>query len=494
MVDTRSEHRETERHRVILIGAGGGAICTAIKLKEAGIDDFLMLEKAGGIGGTWYHNTYPGAECDVQSHLYSFSFEPKLDWSRPYAGQAEILEYFNHCVDKYGLRPHIRLNTTVSSAAWQDDRGLWRIETVDGRVFEADAVVSAQGMFNELVWPQIPGIADFKGTYFHSARWNWEHDLSGERVGVIGIAASAIQFVPEIAKKAGHLHLFQRTANWVVPKGNDPYTPEQVEYFRAHPEAVQKSREDIYAVWNHLATFTDKEKMAEIEAAGLRQIEVVKDPELRRKLTPQHPFGCKRPLFSDVYYPVFNRDNVELVTDTIERITDKGILTADGKLREVDTIVYSTGFQTTRYLSAIKVTGRGGVDINDAWSDGAQAYVGVSTAGFPNLFMIYGPNTNQGCILFMIEQQVKFIVTQLKRMRAEKLRWIDVKPAAMKAYNDRIQEDMKKIDVWHASCGNEFYYRSKSGRFVTQWPDTMDAFVERTNGTHAEAYEVCAEA
>jgi len=311
---------------------------------------------------------------------------------------------------------------------------------------------------------------------------------------VIGIAASAIQFVPELAKKAGMLHLFQRTANWVVPKGNEPYTEEQLEFFRTHPEAVKKSRDDIYAVWNTLATFSDKAKMAEIEAAGLKQIEVVKDPELRRKLTPQHPFGCKRPLFSDVYYPVFNRDNVELVTDTIERITDKGILTVDGKLREVDTIVYSTGFQTTRYLSAIKVTGRGGLDINDAWSDGAQAYVGVSTAGFPNLFMIYGPNTNQGCILFMIEQQVKFIVNQMKRMRAEKLRWIDVKPEAMKAYNDQIQADMQKIDVWHASCGNEFYYRSKSGRFVTQWPDSMDAFVKRTDGVDADAYEVCAEA
>ena len=339
-----------ERHRVVIVGAGGGALCMGIKLKEAGIDDFVMLEKASGLGGTWYHNTYPGAECDVQSHLYSFSFEPKLDWSRPFAGQAEILEYFNHCADKYGLRPHIQLNTTVDAATWQEDRGLWKVVTRDGRVIEADAVVSAQGMFNELVWPKIPGIGDFKGTYFHSARWNWQHDLTGKRVGVIGIAASAIQFVPELAKTAGSLQLFQRTANWVVPKGNEPYTAEQLDYFRQHPEAVQKSRQDIYNVWNTLATFDDKEVLADIERQGLERLSVVKDPVTREKLKPHHPFGCKRPLFSDVYYPAFNRDNVHLITDTIERITDKGIKTVDGKVHEVDTLVYSTGFQTTRCL------------------------------------------------------------------------------------------------------------------------------------------------
>ena len=483
-----------ERHRVVIVGAGGGALCMGIKLKEAGIDDFVMLEKASGLGGAWYHNTYPGAECDVQSHLYSFSFEPKLDWSRPFAGQAEILEYFNHCADKYGLRPHIQLNTTVDAATWQEDRGLWKVVTRDGRVIEADAVVSAQGMFNELVWPKIPGIGDFKGTYFHSARWNWQHDLTGKRVGVIGIAASAIQFVPELAKTAGSLQLFQRTANWVVPKGNEPYTAEQLDYFRQHPEAVQKSRQDIYNVWNTLATFDDKEVLADIERQGLERLSVVKDPVTREKLKPHHPFGCKRPLFSDVYYPAFNRDNVHLITDTIERITDKGIKTVDGKVHEVDTLVYSTGFQTTRYLSAIDVRGRGGRDINDAWSDGAQAYVGVSTAGFPNLFMIYGPNTNQGCILFMIEQQVGYIVRQLQRMSAEKLRWIDVKPEAMKAYNDQIQVDIRNVDVWQAECGNDFYYKSPTGRFVTQWPHSMDAFVKRTSGVDADAYEVCAEA
>ena len=212
-------------HQIVIIGAGSAALCMGINLKRVGIEDFVLLEKSSGIGGTWWHSQYPGAECDVQSHLYSFSFEPKLDWSRPFAGQAEILQYLNHCADKYDVRRHVRLNTGVAGLTWQDDVGRWRVETHTGEVLEATVVVSALGMFNELVWPSIPGIDDFKGTKFHSARWNQAHDLAGERVGVIGIAASAIQLVPEIAPKAKQVHLYQRTANWVVPKANQPYSP-----------------------------------------------------------------------------------------------------------------------------------------------------------------------------------------------------------------------------------------------------------------------------
>jgi len=474
--------------RILIIGAGGGALCMAINLKRAGIEDFVLLEKSDGIGGTWWHNQYPGAECDVQSHLYSYSFEPKLDWSRPFAGQAEILAYLNFCADKYDVRRHIRLNTGVTALTWQDHAGTWAVRTTGGETLQAKIVVSALGMFNELVWPSIPGIEDFKGTKFHSARWNLAHDLTGERVGVIGLAASAIQFVPEIAPKVGSLHLYQRTANWVVPKGNEPYTESQLEYFRTHPEAVAKNRQDIYDVWNTLATFKDKAKMAEIEAAGLARIAVVKDPETRRKLTPHHPFGCRRPLFSDVYYPVFNRENVALITDDIVRVTPTGIETRDGH-RELDTIVFSTGFKTTKYLTAMDVRGRGGRDINDAWQDGAQAYRGVTTAGFPNLFMLYGPNTNQGSILFMLEQQVGYIVRQIQRMATEKLAWIDVRPDVMAAFNVQMQENVKEIDVWQASCGGDYYYRSPTGRFVTNYPGTMDDFAAQMRPLEPEAFE-----
>ncbi|MBM4259207.1 MAG: NAD(P)/FAD-dependent oxidoreductase [Deltaproteobacteria bacterium] len=477
-------------YRVVIIGAGSGGLCMAIQLKKAGIEDFVMLEKADGLGGTWWHNTYPGAECDVQSHLYSYSFEQKNDWSKPFAGQAEILVYLNHCADKYDVRRHIQFKTQVASVRWQDDKNQWQVVTSTGETIEAPIVVSALGMFNNLVWPTIPGIHDFQGTYFHSARWNHQHDISGERVGVIGIAASAIQFVPEIAPKVGELHLFQRTANWVVPKGNTPYTAEDLDSFRKNPELVRQSRENIYRTWNTLCTFDDKKVLADIEKAGLERLAEVKDPEVRRKLTPNHPFGCKRPLFSDVYYPVFNRDNVNLITETIEKVTAKGIITVDGKLHEVDTIIYSTGFETTTYLAALDVTGRGGRPLKEAWNDGAQAYLGITTSGFPNLFMLYGPNTNQGSIIFMLEQQVDYIMRQIKRMEAEKLAWIDVRPEVMTAFNNQLQKDIGKVDVWQAQCGNDFYYRSSSGRLVTQWPHSMDAFVEQTHQEDRKAFEV----
>ena len=484
------QQKDQRHQRVIIIGGGSAGICMGIQLKKAGIDDFVILEKAQGIGGTWQHNSYPGAECDVQSHLYSFSFEQKNDWSRPFAGQKEILAYLNHCADKHGLRPHIQPNTAVASVHWQAASAKWKVVTASGDELEAQFVVSALGMFNNLVWPNIPGIDDFRGTSFHSARWDHSHDLYGKRVGVIGIAASAIQFVPEIAPQVGQLHLYQRTANWVVPKGNTPYTQEQLEHYRQNPSAVQDSREKIYNTWNTLATFGDKKVLAEIEQAGLERLEIVKDPEVRRKLTPNHPFGCKRPLFSDVYYPVFNRDNVELITETIERIAPNGIVTVDGETRELDTIIYSTGFETTTYLAALDVVGRDGLPLKEAWSDGAQAYLGVSTAGFPNLFMLYGPNTNQGSILFMLERQCDYIMRQLKRVDDEQLAWIDIRPEVMNTFNDQLQEDIDAVDVWKADCGNDFYYRSSSGRFVTQWPHSMDEFTARTTQPNSEAYEV----
>lgn len=483
-----------EHHRIIIIGAGGGGLCMSIQLKQHGINDFIVLDKASGVGGTWYHNRYPGAECDVQSHLYSFSFEPKADWSQPFAGQAEILNYLNHCADKYEIRPHLRLNTGVKSATWLDAEQCWQVESSDGELMTADVVVSALGMFNNIVWPEIAGIEDFAGDYFHSARWNHDIDLTGKRVGVIGVAASAIQFVPQIINKVAFAHLYQRTANWVVPKPNTPYSEAELEHFRQHPEAVQKLRDEIYTSWNTLCTFSDKEVLAEIERQGLERLAVVEDQTLRAKLTPNHPFGCKRPLFSDLYYPIFNRDNIDVVTTDIERISAKGAVTTDGECREVDVLIYSTGFETTKYLNAIEVHGRDGLSLNDAWADGAQAYLGITTSGFPNMFMLYGPNTNQGCILYMIERQVDYIVRQLERMDSEKLAWIDVRPEVMTEFNVDLQAAIRAVDVWQANCGNDFYYRSASGRLVTQWPLSMDAFTEATANDNDQAVYISASA
>lgn len=476
-------------HKVIIIGAGSAALCTAYHLQKIGIDDFILLEKGDGLGGTWFWNQYPGAECDVQSHLYSFSFEPNPNWSRPFAGQEEILAYFNHIADKYDIRRRIQFNTEISALHWQDNEAVWEITTANGEHLSANIVVSAIGMFNNIVWPNIDGIDTFKGEYWHSARWNKTHDLSGKRVGVIGIAASAIQFVPEIAPQVEQLHLYQRTANWVVPKNNNPYTPEQLQKFRDDPTSLEASRQEIYKVWNTLATFDDKQVLAEIERQGLERIAEVNDPATREKLTPNHPFGCKRPLFSDQYYPVFNRENVELITTDIDHVSEHAIVTTDGEQREVDTIIYSTGFYTTSYLQALDVTGRNGIHIKDAWADGAQAYLGVNTSGFPNLFMLYGPNTNQGCILYMIERQVEYAMRQIARIESEQLAWLDIRKDVMDSFNDKIQKDIANVDVWQAECGNDFYYRSGSGRFVTQWPHSMDAFAEQTQRPNPEAYD-----
>jgi len=475
---------------VLIIGAGSSGICMGIQLKNAGIEDFMILDKAEGVGGTWYHNTYPGAECDVQSHLYSFSFEPKLDWSRPFGGQAEILEYLNFCTDKYGLREHIKFNTEVDSITWNDSNEAWTTVTKSGESICSRFVVSALGMFNNIVWPKIKGRELFSGEHFHSARWNHEIDLHGKKVGVIGIAASAIQFVPEIVDRVSELHLFQRTANWVVPKNNTPYTEQELLAFREEPSLVETSRDETYRLWNTLATFTEKEILSKIEKSGLARIAEVVDPKTREALTPHHPFGCKRPLFSDVYYPVFNKEHVHLNTNEIDAIAPNGVITSDGLLTEVDVLIYSTGFETTTYLSAIDVKGKNGLDIHDAWSDGPQAYLGISTHGFPNLFMLYGPNTNQGCILVMIEEQVKYIIRRLKTMKSEGILASDIKKDVMRKFNDKLQDDIKGIDVWQHACGNDFYYRAgPSGRFVTQWPKSMDDFAKETDRLEDNFYE-----
>ena len=483
---TASERRRALR--IAIIGAGPGGLCMAVRLRQAGFTDFVLLEKAAGVGGTWYHNRYPGCACDIPSHLYSFSFEPKLDWTRPYASQPEILAYMEQLARKYGLLPHCRLGCGVRSARWDEPRSRWTLTLDSGGSVEADVVVSALGMFNDLAWPEIEGLDGFEGTRFHSARWDWDHDLGGETVGVIGSAASAVQFVPEIVKRAGRVHLFQRTANWVLPKEDEPFTEEQLERFRRDPGASQALRDEIYRRVDGGMTFSDPAALAEMEAAGLAAIEVVRDPELRRKLRPRHPFGCKRPLLSNDYYAAFNRPNLELVTEAILRIEKDAVVTADGRRRRVDTLILATGFGTTKYLSAIDVVGRGGRRIDEAWSDGACAYLGITTAGLPNLFMLYGPNTNNGSILSMIEAQVEYALALIRRIADEDLAWIDVRPEAMARYNQALDLAMSRVAPWQVECNG--YYRSPSGRIVTQWPGSMREYQARTEKPDPAAFEV----
>lgn len=472
--------------RIAIIGAGPGGLCMAIKLKEAGFDDVVLYEKTDRVGGTWNHNRYPGCACDVQSELYSFSFDINTGWSRPYAPQPEILAYLDGVAERHGILPHCRFGLEVKSASWSESKAEWTLEFGDGSSQTADVVVSALGMFNDLVYPDLEGLDTFAGECFHTAKYNWAHDLTGRRVAVIGSAASAIQMVPEIVKTAGHVDYYQRTANWVLPKEDDPYSEEVLRQRAADPKLVVARRNEIYEAIDGGTAFLDETRRGELEALGHQAIAVVRDPETRKKLVPDHPWGCKRPLFSNVYYPSFNRPNLALVTDPIERITKSGVV-AGGVLRPVDTLILATGYAANRFLSVIDVTGRGGLSIHDAWKDGPQAHFGVTTAGFPNLFQLYGPNTNGGSIITMIEFQVDHVMALVQRIANEKLAWLDVKPDAMDVYNEELQKAIGNVSVWQSDCHH--YYASASGRIVTQYPHSMTAFKQSSASVRPEVFE-----
>lgn len=480
---------ETLRTRVAIIGAGVGAICAGARLRQEGIDDFVMLERAEGAGGTWWRNRYPGLECDIPSHLYSFSFARKPDWTKPYAKQPEILRYMQGVVEDFGLTPHIRLRTAVTSAVWDDTEHVWRVGTErDGEPLDvvADVLVASPGMFGALNWPDIPGRESFEGTAFHTGAWDANCSLEGKRVAVIGSAGSAVQLIPEVAKVAAQLHVFQRSANWVLPKDDIPFTEEELERFRNDPSGPDELREIALDRIGGTKPFSSEEARQISEQLVRKAIEVVDDPVLRAKLTPTVPWGCQRPLFSNVYYPTYNRPNVELVTDGIERITPRGVVTVDGVEREVDVIIYATGYETTKYVSTIDITGRDGLSIHDAWADGPLAYLGITMTGFPNLFMVYGPNTNHGSIIYMIECQVDYIVRALQHMERDGLQWVDVRRDVMDEYNEQLQRDLDEVTVWDAGCSQ--YYRVPSGRIVTQWPHKM--FVYRDLTAVSEPLEV----
>ncbi len=473
--------------RIAIIGAGPGGLCMAIRLREAGFDDLVIFEKSGEVGGTWNHNRYPGCACDIQSELYSFSFDVNTGWSRPYAPQPEILAYLRGVAERHGVLPLCRFEREVVGAQWSDAKAEWTLRFEDGATHVADVVVSALGMFNDLAHPAIEGLDGFAGTTFHTAQWNWRHDLTGRRIAVIGSAASAIQLIPEVVKTAGHVDYYQRTANWVLPKDDTPYDEETLRRRAADPSLVLARRKELYETTDSGTGFLNESRQRELEVVGRAAIEVVQDPVLRAKLLPTHPWGCKRPLFSNDYYPAFNRPNLTLVTEPIERITKSGVV-AGGVLRPVDTLVLATGFAANRYLSSIDVTGRGGLRIEDAWKEGAQAYLGVTTAGFPNLFQLYGPNTNNGSIITMIEFQVDHVVDLVKRLADERLAWLDVRRDAMDAYNAELQQAIEGVTVWRAGCNH--YYTSASGRIVTQYPHSMSFFRDAAKGVDPGVFEV----
>ncbi|MBB3036919.1 flavin-containing monooxygenase [Hoyosella altamirensis] len=474
--------RLTHAPSVAIIGTGFGGLGMAIQLKKAGFDNLTLFEKTDDVGGVWRDNDYPGAACDVPSHLYSFSFEPKADWSRRFAPQAEIHEYLRDCARKYGLLPHIKFNTEVRGAKFDEHEGAWAVELADGRTHRADVVITATGQLSRPAYPRIPGLDTFKGEIFHSATWNHDYQLEGKKVGVIGTGASSIQFVPRIAASGAQVELFQRDAAHVIPKPDYAYSRAAVELFRRVPGLVRLSRWATYATLEPRAlAFTKFPKaMNVIEWRFKRHLkQTIKDPVLRDKLTPKDPIGCKRILISNEYYQALAQPNVDVVNSGITEITPDGLVTADGVLHEVDAIVLGTGFQATDFLSPMEFTGIEGKTLNEEWREGAEAYLGITVAGFPNLFMLYGPNTNlsHSSIVFMLESQIRYILQGITRLAKGDIKWLDVLPHVQGVFNAQVQ---KKIGatVWAGECSS--WYKTASGKVTNNWPGFTFAYRRST--------------
>ncbi|QIT56927.1 NAD(P)/FAD-dependent oxidoreductase [Aquisalimonas sp. 2447] len=486
--DTTPRH-----HRVIIIGSGFSGLGTAIRLKEYGEEDFLVLEQEGGIGGTWWVNRYPGCACDVQSHLYSFSFELNPAWSRLYATQPEIRDYLNHCADKYDVRRHVRLRTAVKRLLWDESRRCWWVETDAGH-WSADVVVSGMGGLSRPALPDIPGIQHFRGRTFHSQQWDHDYDPAGERVAVIGTGASAIQFVPQIQPLVQRLDLYQRTPPWIVPKPDRPIAAWKQRLYRRWPAVQKLVRGAIYGVLEGrvLPFAINPRLMALPQRQALRHLRrQVPDPELRRRLTPDYTFGCKRVLISDDYYPAVTRPNVDLITAGISEIREHSVVDGDGNEREVDALILGTGFHAADPVPEGMIVGRDGQDLGTLWRDGPAAYKGTTVAGFPNLFFLMGPNTGLGhsSVVYMIESQIRYVMDALRRMDRERITSVEVLAEAESAYNARVQSRLSGA-VWNTGGCRSWYLHPASGRNVTLWPEFTWRFRRQTRRFDMAAYRV----
>jgi cation diffusion facilitator CzcD-associated flavoprotein CzcO len=463
----------TERVEIAVLGAGFGGLAVAHRLAQAGVDDVAIFERHDGVGGTWRANGYPGAACDVPSHLYSLSFAPNPYWSRTYATQPEILRYIEDCYDRFDVRRKVRPRTEIVGAAWSEADACWRLRDRRGGTYEAPVLVSAIGMFNTPSMPAIAGLDDFGGTLFHSARWDHDHDLTGRRVAVVGTGASAIQVVPAIVDRAAHLDLYQRSAPWILPRKDPPYSVEQQQVFATRPDEAARHRQGLHDLFEQTTAFFTGDPSVEAIAAVARSYleRKVADPGLRARLTPHEPFGCKRTLVSSDYYPAVQRDDVELITTAIDRITPTGIRAADGVERPADTIVLCTGFRASEYLRGVDVVGRDGTSLQEHWAGVPRAYHGMAVPGFPNFFMLYGPNTNQGgnSILLILEAQAQFVASALDALRTRGAATVEVSAEAMARYGRELERDLQRT-VWAGDCDS--YFHNAAGDIVTQLPRT----------------------
>lgn len=466
---------------VLIVGAGFGGIAAAIELQQHGFTDVRILDRASELGGTWYHNHYPGAACDVPSHLYSFSYAQRRDWSRLCSPQEEILEYMRDVAHDFGVDRRIVPDCEVTSCAWDEGSSRWTVQAADGRTFEGDAVVLATGQLHRLAYPRIEGRDEFAGHSFHSAEWDSGYDLRGKRVAVIGTGASAVQFVPEIAPHVARLTVFQRTGNWFMPRKNHRY-PRAFKFIVKHVPGVQAFRrqfmfeycETLTRMIRHPKTLG---RLGHLRSALFMRWQL-RDPELRRRVWPDYTFGCKRILFSSHFLPALARPNVDLVTEPIERLSEHGVVTADGREHEVDCVIYGTGFKTNDFMFPMEVTGSGGRTLKAVWAQGAHAHLGMTVPGFPSLFVMYGPNTNTsgGSIVLYLEAQARYLRQALQLVRDSGAAAISVRPE-VEAASDREVQARFAGTAW---TGCDSWYRTDDGRIVANWPGYMREYVART--------------
>ncbi len=483
--------------RVVIIGAGLGGLCAAIKLREAGVQDLLVLDRNPRVGGVWHENSYPGCACDVPVVLYQYSFAPSLNWSRHFPSAQEVQAYAEELVDSFQLRPHLRLGVAAHRAEWLEDQAVWHITLDDGTVIEADAIIGALGQLNRPALPDIPGRDDFKGPAMHSARWDHDVDFAGKRVGVIGSAASAVQLIPEVAKTAGHVTVYQRTPNWIVPRRDRAVSPEEIALALTIPDKAGELN-DIhrrmhyenadYFTWQ-VFSWTPEGRAAFTRIATDHLEEQVPDAALRAKLLPDYPIGCKRVLVCDDFYPALMRDTVDLVTEGIARIREDGVETRDASRHHHDILVYATGFETTGWHWSVDVIGRFGQSLIQRWADRPEAYLGITVTDYPNFFVLYGPNTNLGhnSITFMLERQVDYIIKALQTLDDVGAKALSPTAEAQSRFNRQLQDDLSKT-VW-ADPACVSWYKDGQGRITQNWSNHTRAYAAETAEVKRQDYQ-----
>ena len=474
---------------VAIIGTGFSGLGTAIRLKQEGMNDFIVLERAGEVGGTWRDNTYPGCACDVPSHLYSFSFAPNPGWSRAFSPQPEIFSYLRRCASHYGILPHIRFEHAVNHCAWDEAARRWRIETSKG-IVTADVVVAGAGALSEPAVPKLPGLDRFEGTAFHSARWDHSVNLAGRSVAVVGTGASSIQFVPEIQPKVGKLNVFQRTPPWILPRRNPVLSERGRETFRSFPVLQQLARGQVYAVTELFGLgFRHPAMMRPLQRLAVKYLEsCVPDPVLRAKLTPSYTLGCKRILFSSRYLRTLTQRNVDVVTEGIEEVRARSIVTRDGQEHPVDTIIFGTGFHVSDLPFGKYVQGRGGQTLDEAWNGSPQAHLGTTVSGFPNFFFLLGPNTGLGhtSVVYMIESQIAHITSALRYMREHRVATVEPRAEVQAEFVADLDRRLRRT-VW-STGGCASWYIDKTGRNSTLWPDATWRFRRRVEEFNPAEY------